>query len=100
MLRLLDEPIAAALALFGDSPDVLKPAKSGVPRAVAVFNLGGGSCDACFMVRHVASICINAQTADAMLTCHALPPWQEIGEGVFEVRAQVGMLANIYVLQG
>ena len=49
VLRLLDEPIAAALALIGDTPDVLRPAKADVPRAVVLFNIGGGSCDACFM---------------------------------------------------
>lgn len=48
MLRLLDEPLAAALALIGDTPDALRPAKANVPRAVVVFNIGGGSCDACY----------------------------------------------------
>ena len=49
MLRLLDEPLAAALALIGDTPNALRPAKADVPRAVVVFNIGGGSCDACYI---------------------------------------------------
>lgn len=50
VLRLLDEPIAAALAHIGDNPEASKPTKSEHPRTVVVFNMGGGSCDACFMV--------------------------------------------------
>ena len=77
MLRLLDEPIAAALGIFGDGPDALKPAKPGVPKAVAVFNLGGGSCDACFMVHRLAHIlqpcCVHhsLSNADAEVIRHA-----------------------------
>ena len=77
MLRLLDEPMAAALGIFGDEPDALKPAKPGVPKAVAVFNLGGGSCDACFMVHRTAhmlqqcSVRHSLFTAAAELTRHA-----------------------------
>ena len=49
MLGLLDEPLAAALALIGDTPNALRPAKANVPCTVVVFNIGGGSCDACYI---------------------------------------------------
>ncbi|KAK9827324.1 hypothetical protein WJX81_005161 [Elliptochloris bilobata] len=79
VLRLLDEPIAAALAIIGDTPNVLKPAKQDIPRAVVIFNIGGGSCDACFMEvdqgvleakATVASTVVSGEAFDARLVYH------------------------------
>jgi len=100
VVRLLDEPIAAALGIFGDRPDALKPAKAGIPKAVAVFNLGGGSCDACFMVRRIAHVlqpcCMHHSLPNAAAELTAtLAEAQEVGEGVFEVRARAGMRAHL-----
>ena len=76
MLRLLDEPLAAALAVIGDTPDALRPAKANVPRAVVVFNIGGGSCDACYIEvdEGVLEVCPRPQSLpqQSEVTAHAV----------------------------